>query len=282
MTFKFEYTLYDLINSGVHFGHTSSRWNPQMAPFIYGERNNVHIIDLTKTIKLLEVALEKSYEVGRKGGRILFVGTKKQVSDTVKQAAIDCGQYYVSHRWLGGMLTNWKTIQQSIKKLSSIERKIEDQQDVLTKKELLNLDRQRQKLELALGGIRNMGTTPDLIIVFDAIKDNIAIKEANKLGVPVIAILDTNSPITGVDYIVPGNDDASRAVKFYCHAFSTAIISGVGEQLGVSSQPDNDDKSFEEQMLEQSGEVEVNEVDQPAVATEQPQSDSQSQQQTQQ
>lgn len=221
------FSMKDMIEAGVHFGHKTKRWNPKMAPFIYGVRNDTHIIDLNKTVPLMHNALQAAYNTAKSGGRILFVGTKRQASDVVADAAKRCGQFYVHHRWLGGMLTNWNTIQNSIRRLHELEGKLQSEKAVFTKKELLNMERQSGKLELSLGGIRKMGGVPNMLIVIDVVHEDLAIKEANKLNLPVIGIVDTNADIAGITYPVPGNDDASKAIVLYCDLFAQAIRQGI-------------------------------------------------------
>ncbi len=228
------FTMRQLINAGVHFGHTIRRWNPKMKPYLFGIRNGVHIIDLQQTVPLLHQALLALHDTAAKGGRILFVGTKRQAQERVAEAAQRCGQYYVNQRWLGGMLTNWKTISNSIGSLKQLDEHLEKHKDALTKKETLQLNRERQKLEMALGGIKNMGGQPDLIVVFDTNKEAIAIEEATKLRIPIIAILDSNSDPDGVVYPVPGNDDASRSIELYCNLFSDAVIGGLQREVSNS------------------------------------------------
>ncbi len=233
-----KFTISQMLEAGVHFGHKTSRWNPQMAPFIYGERNGVHIIDLQKSAPLFHNALKKVYEVAKNNGKILFVGTKKQAVDIVKEAAERSGQYFVNKRWLGGMMTNWNTVSKSIRKMEDIEKVIEtaEKEDSAkySKKELLDFDRKREKLDASLGGIRSINGRPDLLFVIDSGKENIAIKEANKLGVPVIAIVDTNGKPEGVDYLIPGNDDSSRSIKFYCDMVSDTILKAIEKSLADS------------------------------------------------
>ncbi len=227
------FTLRQLFEAGVHYGHITRKWNPKMAPYIYGKRNGVHIIDLEQTVPMLENALKVIKEVVSKNGRVLFVGTKAQAADTVKEYAEKCGQYYVNHRWLGGMLTNWKTINQSIKRMKDLEEKIKNPVG-LTKKEVLQLQREHGKLELALGGIREMGGLPNLVVVIDTIRESIAVKEAQKLGIPVIAIVDSNSTPDGITFPIPGNDDASKAIDLYCKLFSSAVLEGLQKGLAKS------------------------------------------------
>jgi small subunit ribosomal protein S2 len=215
-------TMQALIEAGAHFGHQTHRWNPRMKPYIFGARNGVHIIDLSQTV--------------RSGGKVLFVGTKRQAQEPIAEAARMSGQHFVNHRWLGGMLTNWKTISGSIRRLKSLEEMLSGDTSGFTKKEVLQLTREREKLELSLGGIRDMGGIPDVMFVIDANKEDLAIKEAGVLGIPVIAILDTNVDPGGIAFPVPGNDDASRAVRLYCQAIGEAALAGKGKfQADVSS-----------------------------------------------
>jgi small subunit ribosomal protein S2 len=242
-----KFTIQELIEAGVHYGHKTMRWNPKMAPYIYGERNSIHIIDLQKTAPLLKRALAVIYEVAKDNGRILFVGTKMQASEIIEAAAQRSGQYYINHRWLGGMLTNFGTVSKSIRTMIDMEQKLADQEAAdldpelqtvrLTKKERLDLSRKVEKLRKSLGGIREMGGRPDLLFVIDTNKENLAIQEANKLGIPVIAIIDSNSNPDGVDYPVPGNDDAIRSINLYCDLVSEAILAGMKESL-ISSGAD--------------------------------------------
>lgn len=239
-----EFTMRQLLEAGVHFGHQTHRWNPKMAPYIFGSRNSIHIIDLAQTVPLLHQALVAIRDVVAGGGRVLFVGTKRQASEAVAEAARRSAQYYINHRWLGGTLTNWKTISNSIKRLRSLEEMLAREDLGLTKKELLRLTRERDKLERALGGIKDMGGLPDLMFVIDTNKEAIAIQEAVKLGIPVAAILDTNSDPEGITYPIPGNDDASRAIALYCDLVSRAIIEGIsigqaaaGIDVGEADEP---------------------------------------------
>jgi ribosomal protein S2 len=221
----------DMINAGVHFGHQTRYWNPKMRPFIFGARNGVHIINLEKTLPLFNEALTELNRIAANNGKILFVGTKRAASEAVKAAALDCQQYYVHHRWLGGMLTNWKTVRQSIKRLKDLETQSQDGTfDKLTKKEALMRTREMEKLELSLGGIKEMAGLPDALFVIAADHEHIAVKEANNLGIPVFAIVDTNSTPDGVDYIIPGNDDAARAIQLYLDAASATIKEARGNQ----------------------------------------------------
>ncbi len=227
-----DFSMRELIDAGVHFGHKTKRWNPRMAPFIYGIRNDIHIIDLQQTVPLLHRALTAVRSTVAKNGRILFVGTKRQASDSIAESAQRCGQYYVNNRWLGGMLTNWSTIQNSIRQLRKIEETLSQPEAGFKKKELLQMKRQRDKLERSLGGIRDMGGKPDLLFVIDTNREDIAIKEAKKLGIPIVAIVDTNCTVDGIDYPIPGNDDATRAIKLYCKLISDAALDGLSESLG--------------------------------------------------
>jgi small subunit ribosomal protein S2 len=229
------FTMRQLLEAGVHFGHHTRRWNPKMAPFLFGVRNGIHIIDLEQTVPMLDQAVKAVRDVAASGGRVLFVGTKRAASDKVAEAAKRCGQYYVNHRWLGGMLSNWKTISNSIKRLREIDEKLESGEvGGLTKKEQLMMTRDRDKLERALGGIKDMGGQPDILVVIDTNKEQIAVKEANKLGIPVVAILDSNSSPDGITFPVPGNDDAIRAIQLYCDLFSGAVLDGL-QQEAISS-----------------------------------------------
>lgn len=220
-----------LFESGVHFGHQTRRWNPKMAPYIYGSKDKIHIINLDKTVEMLNEALAVIKKVAASGGRILFVGTKRQASEIVAASALKCGQYYVNHRWLGGMLTNWKTISQSIKKLDKLEKRLEDPEIVLKKKEILTLEREKNKLTNALGGVRTMGGIPALIFVLDVLTDKTAIAEAKVLGIPVVGICDTNSDPTLIDYPIAGNDDSVRAIELYCNLVERTVIDGIQEGL---------------------------------------------------
>jgi small subunit ribosomal protein S2 len=229
-----EFTMRQLLEAGVHFGHQTQRWNPRMGPFIYGARNGIHIMDLTQTVPMLDAALNAIRDTVAKGGRILFVGTKRQAAQPVANAAEQCAQYYMNHRWLGGTLTNWKTVSQSINRLKSIDEKFETGFEGLTKKERLGMERDQGKLQASLGGIREMGGVPDLIFVIDVRKEALAIAEANKLGIPVVAIVDTNCSPDGIDYIIPGNDDAARAIALYCDLAARAALDGMSAALGAA------------------------------------------------
>ncbi len=229
------FSMRQLIEAGVHFGHNTRRWNPKMAPFLFGVRNGIHIIDLQQSVPMLHRAMQAVRDVVAGGGRVLFVGTKRAASDIVAESARRCGQYYVNHRWLGGMLTNWKTISLSIRRL----RELDDQLASgalggLTKKEQLVLQRERDKLERALGGIKEMGGLPDILFIIDTNKESLAVQEANKLNIPVVGILDSNSDPAGVTYPVPGNDDAIRAIQTYCDMVAGAVLDGIQAEIGRS------------------------------------------------
>jgi small subunit ribosomal protein S2 len=239
-----DFNMRQLLEAGVHFGHQTHRWNPKMAPFLFGERNNIHIIDLAQSVPLLHQALVTVRDVVAGGGRVLFVGTKRQASEPVAVAARQCAQYYINHRWLGGTLTNWKTISNSIRRLRQLDEMLAGEARGLTKKEVLNLTRERDKLERAIGGIKDMGGLPDLMFVIDTNKETIAIEEARKLGIPVVAILDSNSNPDGIAYPIPGNDDAARAISLYCDLVSRAVIDGIsqsqiasGVDIGAAADP---------------------------------------------
>ncbi|TKB50798.1 30S ribosomal protein S2 [Ferrimonas aestuarii] len=229
----------DMLKAGVHFGHQTRYWNPKMKPFIFGARNRVHIINLESTVPMMNDALAFLGNVASKKGKILFVGTKRAAGQSIKESALKCDQFYVDHRWLGGMLTNWKTVRQSIKRLKDLEAQSQDGTfEKLTKKEALMRTREMVKLEKSLGGIKNMGGLPDAIFVIDAEHEHIAIKEANNLGIPVVAIVDTNSNPDNIDYVVPGNDDAIRAIQLYTGAAAEAVIEGRGQDLAVQAEQD--------------------------------------------
>ena len=229
------FTMRQLLEAGVHFGHHTRRWNPKMAPYIFGKRNNIHIVNLEKTVPMLYEALDAIQSIAKNGGKFLFVGTKRSASDLIAQAATNCGQYYVNHRWLGGMLTNWETVSNSIKKLKSLEERIETGEvNSLTKKERLQIERQKEKLDLNLGGIKNMNGIPDAMFIIDTNKESIAILEANNLNIPVIAICDTNSNPSGVNYPIPGNDDALRAISLYCDLVAASVLKGLESNLEQS------------------------------------------------
>ena len=237
-------TMTQLIEAGAHFGHQTHRWNPRMKPYIFGARNGIHILDLSQTVPLFARALEFISATVQNGGKVLFVGTKRQAQEPIAQAARVAGQHYVNHRWLGGMLTNWKTISGSIKRFKALEEQLSGDTTGLTKKEVLQLTRERDKLELSLGGIRDMGGIPDVMFVIDANKEELAIKEANVLGIPVVAILDSNVSPHGIAFPIPANDDASRAIRLYCDAVAAAATRGgrdaqiaSGVDLGALDEP---------------------------------------------
>ena len=230
-----EFSLRQLLEAGVHFGHQTQRWDPLMEPYIYGSRNGIHIIDLTQTVPMLDQALNIVRETVAKGGSILFVGTKRQASSPIAEAAEKCAQYYMNHRWLGGTLTNWKTVSQSIQRLKSIDEQVASGSiEGLTKKERLGVEREHAKLKASFDGIAEMGGVPDLVFVVDVKKEALAVAEANKLGIPVVAVVDTNCSPSGVDYMIPGNDDASRAIGLYCDLVSRAALDGMSAQLGAA------------------------------------------------
>lgn len=263
-----EFTMRQLLEAGVHFGHQKARWNPRMGEFIYGDRNGIHILDLTQTFPMLEQALQVVRETVAKGGRILFVGTKRQAQKPVADAAERCAQYYMNHRWLGGTLTNWKTVSNSISRLKEIDEKQADGSlEGLTKKERLGMERDQIKLQASLGGIREMGGLPDLIFVIDVNKEDLAIAEAKKLGIPVVAIVDTNCSPDGVDYIIPGNDDAARAIALYCDLISRAALDGMSSQLESAGVDlgSLEEGSVEEAIAEPAAEPAVEPAAEPAV-----------------
>jgi small subunit ribosomal protein S2 len=241
------FTMRQLLEAGAHFGHHTRRWNPKMKPYIYGERNNVHIINLELTVPMLHHALKGLRDIVAGGGRVLFVGTKRQATEKIAETAARCGQYYVNHRWLGGMLTNWGTVSASIKRLRDIENKLNDEEIKrgLTKKEQIQMDRERLKLEKALGGIKEMGGLPDALVVIDVHKESNAISEANRLGIPVFAVVDSNCDPDKIDFMVPGNDDATRAITLYCDLFGDAVLDGLqaevtasGKDTGAAANPE--------------------------------------------
>ena len=230
-----DFSLRQLLEAGVHFGHQTHRWNPRMGTYIYGSRNGIHILDLTQTVPLLDAALNALRECVASGGRVLFVGTKRQAAGPVKDAAERSAQYYMNHRWLGGTLTNWKTVSNSINRLKQLDEMMgSGEAEGFTKKERLNLERESSKLQASLGGIREMGGVPDMLFVVDTNKEDLAVAEAKKLGIPVVAILDSNSDPAGVDYPIPGNDDAARAIALYCDLAARAVIDGMASQLGAA------------------------------------------------
>ncbi len=227
------FTMKDLLEAGVHFGHHARRWNPKMQEYIFGVRNGVHIVDLQQTLPMFDHAVKALGDIVAKGGKVLFVGTKRQAQDKIKETALRCGQYYMNHRWLGGTLTNWNTISGTIARLNEVEKIVADPEagKSYTKKEILMMTRERDKLLLSVGGIREMGGKPDAMIVIDTNQEDIAIKEANKLGIPVFAIVDTNANPDGVDYIIPGNDDSLRAIELYCNVFADTVLDGLQAEL---------------------------------------------------
>lgn len=229
-----EFTMRQLLEAGVHFGHHTRRWNPKMRPFIFGVRNGVHIIDLQQTVPMLDRALKEMRDIAAKGGRVLFVGTKHQARDLISTQAKRCGQYYVNHRWLGGMMTNWQTISNAINRFREVEDILSREETGYTKKEELLMRREREKLEKSIGGIKDMGGLPDAIFVIDTNQEDIAIKEARRLNIPVFGIIDTNSDPEGVDFPIPGNDDAIRAIELYCGLFADAVLDGLQAELAAS------------------------------------------------
>lgn len=229
-----DFSMRQLLEAGVHFGHQTQRWNPRMAPYIYGDRNGIHILDLTQTVPMLDAALNAVRETVARGGRVLFVGTKRQAQKPVADAAERCAQYYMNHRWLGGTLTNWKTVSNSINRLKQIDEQMEQGTGGLTKKERLGMEREQAKLQASLGGIRDMGGVPDLLFIIDVKKEDLAILEAKKLGIPVVAVVDSNCSPDGVDYIIPGNDDAARAIALYCDLVARAALAGMTAQMGAA------------------------------------------------
>ena len=248
------YTMKELLEAGIHFGHQLNRWNPKMEPYLFGERNGIHIIDLQQTYPLINSALKVIRDIAVGGGRVLFVGTKRQAQKIISESAVNSGQYYMNHRWLGGTLTNWKTISKSIVRLKSYDEILNKEDSGLTKKELVGIQRQRDKLEASLGGIKDMGGLPDALFVIDTNKEHIAIKEANVLKIPVIAVIDSNSNPDGVDFPIPGNDDATRAIAMYCRLVSESILDGlqvsfsdsgndIGESDLLKEDLDSDNKS---------------------------------------
>ena len=229
-----EFTMRQLLEAGVHFGHQTARWNPRMQRYIYGARNGIHIIDLTQTVPMLDQALQVVRDTVARGGRIQMVGTKRQAQKAVADAAEKSAQFYMNHRWLGGTLTNWQTVSQSIARLKQIDEAAERGFEGLTKKERLGMEREQAKLQASLGGIREMGGVPDLLFVIDVNKEDLAILEARKLGIPVVAVVDTNCSPDGVDYVIPGNDDAARAIQLYCDLITRAALDGMSAQLGAA------------------------------------------------
>lgn len=230
----YKFTMRELLEAGVHFGHHPRRWNPKMEPYIFGVRNNVHILDLQQTVPMLQQALDAIKSTVANGGRILFVGTKRQAADKIAEVASSTGQYYVNYRWLGGMLTNWSTISKSIKRLENLEKIEAEGGEGLTKKEQLSLQREKKKLDLTLGGIRELSGRPSLLFVVDTHREDLAVTEANKLGIPVIGIVDTNANPDKIDFPIPGNDDASRAIDLYCRLAAGAVLEGLQAEMGQS------------------------------------------------
>jgi len=226
------FTMRQMLEAGVHFGHSTRRWNPKMEVFIFGERNKTHILDLQQTQPMLHAALKALSDVASRGGRVLFVGTKRAAAEKIAETATNCGQYYVNHRWLGGMLTNWTTVSQSIRRLREVESRIESGEiNQVTKKEALQITREQEKLERTLGGIKEMGGIPDMLFILDTNKEAIAVQEANRLGIPVVAVVDSNANPDGVDYLIPGNDDAMRSITFYCELVQAAVLDGLQTEL---------------------------------------------------
>ena len=249
-----DFSLRQLLEAGVHFGHQTKRWNPKMEPYLYGSKNGIHMIDLTQTVPMLDRALEMVKETTSRGGRVLFVGTKRQAQKPIAEAADKCAQYYMNHRWLGGTLTNWKTVSNSINRLKQIDSAMEEGTDGLTKKERLGMERDQSKLQASLGGIREMGGTPEVLFVIDVNKEDLAVAEANKLGIPVVAVVDSNCSPDGIDYPIPGNDDASRAISFYCDLIARAALAGMSAQLGDSGVDlgESEDAPLEAALLDES------------------------------
>ena len=239
---KMTVTIKELLDAGVHFGHRTNRWNPKMSEFIFGHRNGIHIIDLQQTVVYFDNALKVVAEYASKGKNILFVGTKRQASEIIERYAIECNQFFINKRWLGGMLTNWDTIQNSIKKLKDLEEILENKSHSYTKKEILNFESSVEKLNKALGGIKNMSGQPDLIFIIDTNKEILAVKEANKIGIPIVAVIDSNSNPEGISYPIPGNDDAIRSIEFYCNAISKTILDSVKD---VKTDMENEKKEMD-------------------------------------
>lgn len=258
------FTMRELLEAGVHFGHNTRRWNPKMKPFIFGERNNIHILDLQQTVPMLYAGMNALRAITAKGGRVLFVGTKRQAADKIKETAERCGQFYVNHRWLGGMLTNWKTIIKSINRLKELDTILSEGAPGYTKREALELQRERDKLQLSIGGIKDMGGTPDALFIIDTAKEDLAIKEATKLGIPVIAVIDTNSNPDGITYPIPGNDDALRAIELYCDLIAGSILDGLQEELnnkgvdlGARENIDGDDAAMKKGKFTKKGSADI-------------------------
>ena len=249
------FTMRQLLEAGVHFGHQTRRWNPKMEPYIYGSRNGIHVLDLRQTVPMLNAALQAVREIVGGGGRVLFVGTKRQASEQISEAAKRCGQYYVNHRWLGGMLTNWRTITASIRRLKEYDDLLVQGDVGLTKKELLMRTRDRDKLERALGGIKEMGGLPDILVVIDTNKEGIAIKEATKLNIPVVAVLDSNCDPAGITFPIPGNDDAIRSIALYCGLFSDAVLDGLQQEAIAAGGDIGEAEQAPAEVIEKTSEV---------------------------
>ncbi len=245
-----QFTMRQLLEAGVHFGHQTRRWNPKMQPYIFGERNDVHIIDLQQTVPIMRNVLQQIRDIVAGGGRVLFVGTKRQAQEPIADAARRCGQYYVNHRWLGGMLTNWKTMSISIRRLCELEERLAEDTTGLTKKEVLRMTREREKLERALGGIKEMASLPDILFIIDTNKEDIAIAEANKLGIPIAAVVDSNSNPDGINMAIPGNDDAIRAVSLYCDLAAEAALDGIQAEVAASGGDLGEQETVTETSLE--------------------------------
>ena len=264
-----EFSLRQLLEAGVHFGHQTHRWNPRMSPYIYGDRNGIHIVDLTQTAPMLDAALQAIRDCVAKGGRVLFVGTKRQAAQPLAEAAERCAQYYMNHRWLGGTLTNWKTVSHSIDRLRKLDEMFEVGAEGFTKRERLSLERERDKLQASLGGIREMGGLPDMLFVIDTNKEDLAVAEAAKLNIPVAAVVDTNSNPHGIAYPIPGNDDASRAIALYCDLAARAALDGMAAQMGESGFDigEMEESPYEEALDADPGAAEAPEAE-PALAEE--------------
>ena len=267
------FTMRQLLEAGVHFGHSTRRWNPKMSPYLFGARNNIHIIDLQQTVPMLHQAMVAVKDVVAAGGRVLFVGTKRQASSRVSDAAKRCGQYYVNHRWLGGMMTNWRTISNSIKRLRDLDDQLSGETVGLTKKELLGLTREQNKLERALGGIKEMGGLPDILVVIDTNKEAIAVAEANKLGIPVVGVIDSNSQPDGITYPVPGNDDAIRAINLYCDLMVGSVLDGIQQEVtttggDIGASAEGPVESLPEETSKEKAKADKPKADKPAPKTE--------------
>ncbi len=254
------FTMRQLLEAGVHFGHHTRRWNPKMKPFIFGVRNGVHIIDLQQSYPMMGTALQSMRDIVARGGRVLFVGTKTQARDAIKETALKCGQYYVNHRWLGGMMTNWQTVSKSIARLRELDNMFAGDQSGFTKKEMLMMTRERDKLTLSIGGIKDMGGKPDAIFILDVTKEDLAVKEANNLGIPVFGVVDTNSSPDGVDFVIPGNDDALRSIQLYCDLFAEAILDGLKAEMGKSAKDPGEDVNAGEKLPKVTTKTAVKEV----------------------